>query len=534
MGNILNIAKTWLIIILIAILILTLFIGYKIYITEIINITNQKIHTQVIWYLILPFKSILLLLEFLLLGTAIPNFDFTVTLKGMPFIVLWLTSFSVFFAIRYKLIHIRFFFKAFKLAFRKETEEEKKAPGTITNRQAMFTALASTVGIGNIGGVAIAITIGGVGSIFWMVVMGFFGMTIKFFEVLLGHMYRENTHVGLLGGPYVYIKNGISKYKSKLFTKILLVTYVIVAICGISLGGISFQANQSVTILTSKYLAISNISNDYTSVINFILTAILAIFIIYIITGGLKRVAKYTEKIIFLMFLLYLTLSITLIILNIEKLGDIISLIISEAFSIKATEGGMIYAIINGVRRSVFSNEAGLGTSAIAHSQVRSNNSVEVGIVAILEPFFDTIIICLLTGISIIITGSYLNYPELTGVLLTEKSFLSLGPYINYLFPIIIFLFSFSTIISSSYYVSTLWQLLLKKLTLKSIQRLVIALVIAAIFLGGLSSVNSIIALGDIFYLSMAIPNIIALYILRKEISNKIFKYLSKKKNAKE
>ena len=442
-------------------------------------------------------------------------------LSTVPFIVLWLVFGALFFTYKMNFINFRGFKHAISLV--KGDYHDPNNKGEVSHFQALTTALSGTVGLGNIAGVAIAISLGGPGATFWMIIAGLIGMSSKFVECTLGVKYRKIDKNGVVsGGPMYYLKEGLAKRNFPNLGKFLAILFAILCVGGSIGGGNMFQANQAFAAFKSIFPAMSNFGP--------IFGLFLALMVGFVIIGGIKSIAKVTEKIVPFMAAIYVGAALIIIGYNISDLGMVFGKIISGAFSPEAGLGGFIGVLIIGFKRAAFSNEAGVGSASIAHSAAKTKEPVSEGMVALLEPFIDTIVICTMTAIVIIITGTYTNDGGLGGSELTSEAFGSVIWWFPYILTIAIFLFAFSTIISWSYYGLKSWTFLFgqSKFTELTYKILLMFFVIVG------SSVNlgSVLDFSDMMILAMAFPNIIGLLFLSSEVKEDLKKYFEKVKNG--
>ncbi len=445
----------------------------------------------------------------------------------IPFVVVWLIIGAIIFTIKMKFINIRGFKHAIELIKGKYDNPNDK--GEVTHFQALTTALSATVGLGNIAGVAIAITIGGPGATFWMIVAGLLGMSSKFVEVTLGVKYRKIDKKGIVhGGPMYYLSSALEKRNLKGLGKILAFVFAILVIGGSFGGGNMFQANQA---FSQFALIIPEFKEQ-----GFWFGVILAILVGFVIIGGIKSIAKVTDKIVPFMAVFYVIVALIIIGININHIGDVFKLIYNGAFAAPAIKGGIIGVLIVGFQRAAFSNEAGVGSASIAHSAVKTKEPISEGIVALLEPFVDTVIICTMTALVIIFTG-YHN-PELAqgldGAQLTSKAFGSVFSWFPFLLVIAIFLFAFSTMISWSYYGLNGFNYLFGKFFKNKniVKYTYFTLFLLFIIIGSSSNLGSVMDFSDMMILSMAFPNIIGLLILSGEVKNDLKSYLKRIKSG--
>lgn len=445
---------------------------------------------------------------------------------SMPFIVAWLITGGVFLTLRFGFINARMFSHAFRII----TGKYKTADdvGEITPFQSLTTALSATVGLGNIAGVAIAISIGGPGATFWMIVAGFFGMTMKFTEVTLAQIYRERRPDGrIMGGAMQYLSRGLASKGHTKLGKVLAVLFAIFAIGGSLGAGNAFQTSQALGTIADRVPFFA----ENPVVFGIIMAAIVG----FVIIGGIKRIAHTAEKVVPAMVLIYLAASLWIILMHISEIPNALGVIFNEAFAPSAAAGGMIGVLVQGFKRAAFSSEAGLGSAAIVHSTAAVKYPVRQGMVALYEPFIDTIVICTMTALVIIITGVYDptgQFADLVsshqGAALTAAAY---GTVISW-FPIIltfsVTLFAFSTMISWSYYGERSWTYLFGE------QYTLIYKVIFILFtvMASITSADNMLTFSDLLVLAMALPNLIGLYILQGDVRRNLGDYLIKYKNG--
>jgi AGCS family alanine or glycine:cation symporter len=444
--------------------------------------------------------------------------------NALPFIVLWLVIGAVFMTLRMGFINIRGFKHAILVTSGKYTDPNE--PGDVSHFQALTTALSATVGLGNIAGVAIAVSVGGPGATFWMIVAGLFGMTLKMTECTLGQMYRDvrSEGRGVLGGPVQYLSKGFAEKGMGGVGKFLAVLFAFLCIGGSLGGGNSFQVNQSMNAMqeTVPFLA------DSPWVYGLIMTILVGI----VIVGGIRRIANVADKIVPIMAIVYVTGCLIVILSNLSQVAPAISQIFAQAFTPEAGYGGFIGVLVTGFRRAAFSNEAGAGSAAIAHSAAKTQYPVREGIVALLEPFIDTVVICTMTALVINITGAY-NNPEYAslvaanqGAALTSRAF---GEHISW-FPFVlsaaVFLFAYSTMISWSYYGERCSVWLFGDGASKYFKGLFLVFT----FLGSIITATNILDFGDLMILGMALPNLLGVYLLHGKVREALGTYWQKYK----
>ena len=414
----------------------------------------------------------------------------------------------------------------------KDTISDESKQGEVTHFQALATAVSGTVGNGNIAGVALAIALGGPGATFWMIICGLLGMSTKFVECTLGVQYRDIGEDGTVyGGPMYYLSKGLKEKGFKTLGKITAVLFAIFCIGGSFGGGNAAQSNQA-TIVIKDLLGLDSTSAG--AVIGIILALLVGIIII----GGIKRIASVTEKIVPFMALLYLLACIYIIVLNFNLVDNAFSLIITQAFNPKAIGvGGVIGVLLVGFKRAAFSNEAGAGSASIAHSAVKTKYSASEGLVALLEPFIDTVVICTMTALVIIIFnfGGAFEYGGTNGAVLidgiayegagiTSMAFAEYIPYSNVFLTIAVVLFAVSTMISWSYYGLQSWKYLFGRGRAADLTYKVLFLVF--VIIGAAASMNSIWAFSDAMIFAMVFPNMVGLYFLFPVVKKQLARYL--------
>ena len=436
---------------------------------------------------------------------------------AFPWIVLWLVVAAVIFTLYFGFIQFRGFKHSVELV-RGDYLDPKDA-GEVTPFQALCTALSGTVGLGNIAGVGVAVAIGGPGATFWMILAGLLGMASKFTECILGVHYRNEYEDGTVsGGPMYYLSKGLKERGMEGFGKVLAVMFAICCIGGAFGGGNMFQANQSASQVAKMV--------PWFADKGWIFGLIMAVVVGAVIIGGIKSIARVTEKIVPFMAAIYVGSALLIILLNFNAIGAAFSAIINGAFAPVAVAGGAIGALIQGFKRAAFSNEAGVGSAAIAHSAVQTKHPATEGYVALLEPFIDTVVICTMTSLVITITGSWIPEGEaghLAGIALTSKAFSSVWGGFDYVLTFAAVLFAFSTMISWSYYGLKSWTYLFgegaaKELVFKTLFCLFV-------ILGASMNLGPVIDFSDAMIFTMAIFNIIGLYLLMPKVKELLHDY---------
>ncbi|MBN1596892.1 MAG: alanine:cation symporter family protein [Bacteroidales bacterium] len=442
----------------------------------------------------------------------------------VPLVVVWLIFGGIYFTIRMRFINIRGFKHAIELVLGKY--DKPGEPGEVSHFRALATALSATVGLGNIAGVAIAISVGGPGATFWMIVAGILGMSLKFSECTLGLKYRKISDKGIVsGGPMYYLEEGLRKRKMKYFGIFLAVLYAILIILASFGGGNMLQSNQAFAQLAA---AIPFFKGK-----GIWIGIILAFLVGLVIIGGLKSIARVTARIVPFMAIIYILAALVIISINYRDIDNVFILIIREAFTLHSVQGGIIGVMIMGFRRGAFSNEAGIGSASIAHSAARTNTPVREGLVALLEPFIDTVVICTMTALVIVFSGVYQTSTQVEGAPLTSEAFTTAFSWFPYLLVLSIFLFAFSTMISWSYYGLNGFLYLSGKLfNSNRVPALVYRLLfLFFVILGSATQLKDVIEFSDMMILGLAFPNILGLLIMAKEIKTDLDVYLLKRKS---
>ena len=440
--------------------------------------------------------------------------------KDIPFIVIWLIFGAAFFTFRMGFINIRGFKHALQLARGKY--DEPNAPGRITHFQALATAVSATVGLGNIAGVAIAVSLGGAGATFWMILAGFLGMSSKFVECTLGVKYRFINEEGrIFGGPMNYLRYGLEKRNMGKLGKFLAAFFAVLAIGASFGGGNMFQANQSFAILSGQIpFLVGN---------GFWFGIFLMVLVGVVIIGGINSIAKVTGKVVPVMAGVYILGALVVIGINIDNLGPALNAIFSGAFTPTALKGGFIGVLVVGFQRAAFSNEAGVGSAAIAHSAAKTNHPPSEGFVALLEPFIDTVVVCTLTALVLIFTGMH-EVEGVSGVQLTTDAFGSVISWFPYVLSVAVFLFAFSTMISWSYYGMRAWTYIFGRSNRSELIYKIIFLLF--VVLGASVSLGAVLDFSDMMILAMSFPNIIGLYIMSGEVRKDLKEYMTKLKSG--
>jgi len=446
----------------------------------------------------------------------------------VPLVLVWLLLGAVFFTFRMGFINLRGFRHA--VAVTRGHYDNPEDPGEVSHFQALASALSATVGLGNIAGVAIAVSVGGPGSVFWLVFAGLLGMSAKFTECTLGQMYREVRPDGrIMGGAMHYLHKGLQEMGMGKLGKVLGVTFAIFCIGGSIGGGNTFQVNQSL-------LAFNAATAGQIPVLEYrwVYGLIMAFLVGIVIIGGIRRIAATAEKIVPLMCGLYVLACLYILGVHYDHIPQAFADIFTQAFTKNAAFGGLIGVLVTGIRRAAFSNEAGIGSAAIAHSAAKTEYPVREGIVALLEPFIDTVVVCTMTGLVIVITGAY-NNPEYhsmvvnnEGAALTSKAFGETLSWFPYVLAVAVFLFAYSTIISWSYYGERCWAYLFGDRS-SIIYRFI---AVAFVFLGSIITAKNVLEFGDMMIFAMAFPNILGLFLLNGKVRRSLDEYWGKLKSG--
>lgn len=451
---------------------------------------------------------------------AIGFMFYPVTIMGqdIPMIIIWLMSIGVFTSFYYGFINIRFLPLAIQLLCGKYQSKDRE--GQISNWQALSTSLSGTVGLGNIAGVAVAVSTGGPGATVWMILMGVLGMSTKFTECALGVKYRQIAADGeVSGGPMYYISQGLANRNWPRLGKILAAFFAFCCIGGAIGGGNMFQSNQT-------YQMFQRVAGDGNFFADkaWLFGLVLALLTATVIIGGIKSIANVSSRIFPAMAGLYLLMCLIVIFGNIEALPGAVVSILNGAVSPEAVGGGILGALIAGVRRAVFSNESGIGSAAITHAAVKSDSHVTQGLIAMLNPFIDTVVICTMTALVIAVTGVYSDGAGIEGVALTARAFETVGGWTIYWLAFTVFLFAFSTMIAWYYLGEKGFTYLAGRSKGK-----VMAFKLfycGFIVIGAASNLSHLIDLTDALFFAMAIPNVAILYVMAPEIKKDLRQYL--------
>ncbi|MEM1328149.1 MAG: alanine/glycine:cation symporter family protein [Bacteroidota bacterium] len=479
----------------------------------------------------------------------------------IPFVVILLVGGATFFTLYFGFVNIRRFPMAINVVRGKyddldghgsgnpqaavdgdipDTIRDESKEGEVTHFQALATAVSGTVGLGNIAGVALAIALGGPGATFWMIVCGLLGMSTKFVECTLGVKYRDVGEDGTIyGGPMYYMTKGLKEVGAGGVGKVLSVIFAILCIGASFGGGNAAQSNQAASQLAELMGMESGASGTLIGVG-------LAVLVGFVIIGGIKRIASVTEKIVPFMAVIYVSACLFIILSNISLIDDAFGLIFSQAFTPEAGLGGLFGVLIVGFQRAAFSNEAGAGSASIAHSAVKTKYPASEGLVALLEPFIDTVVICTMTALVIIFyneSGGVFDYggdgngsvvingETVEGAVLTSMAFESVIPWFPYILTLAIVLFAISTMISWSYYGSQAWMYLFgRSKTSDLVYKFIFCLFIVV---GAGASMDAVWGFSDAMILGLVFPNMIGLFFLFPKVKEEVARYVGAIKEMK-
>jgi AGCS family alanine or glycine:cation symporter len=441
---------------------------------------------------------------------------------NVPLVVAWLVLGAVYFTLRMGLINLRGFGHAIAVTMGRYDNPDDV--GEISHFKALSSALSATVGLGNIAGVAIAVAVGGPGAIPWMILAGFLGMSSKFTECTLGQMYRTTDAKGnISGGPVRYLHEGLRAKGLGPLGRVLSVVFALMCIGGSLGGGNMFQANQSYEIVAETVTGLYPQVGDFSAIYGIVLALVVGV----VILGGIKRIGAAAGFIVPVMCGVYVMAALYIIGVHADQVPDAFGVMWRGAFSMEAGLGGLIGALIQGFRRAAFSNEAGVGSASIAHSAAATDEPVREGIVALLEPFIDTIVVCTMTGLVVVITGAYLGEGS-NGVLMTSAAFGSVLSWFPYVLTFAVVMFAFSTMISWSYYGERCATFLFGPGA--SVPYKLLFLLCA--FFGSVFKLGNVLDFSDLMILGMAFPNILGLFILSGDVKKRLDDYWGRLKSG--
>lgn len=440
---------------------------------------------------------------------------------SIPFVVAWLLCGGVFFTIRMSFVNFRAFWHAIRLT--KGDYDDPEETGEVSHFQALSSALSATVGLGNIAGVAIAVGMGGPGAIFWLILAGLIGMTSKFAECTLGQMYRKVAPDGTVsGGPMHYLRDGLRELGWRRLGIVLATVYAVICMGASFGGGCAFQVGQSLGSVREQIPILAT----YPWIYGVVMAALVGVVII----GGIRRIAATASKIVPLMCSVYVLMALVVLVRDYHQVLPALGLIVSQAFTGNAMFGGFLGVAVIGIRRAVFSNEAGIGSASIAHAAAKTEEPVSEGIVALLEPFIDTVVVCTMTGLVIVITGVYdpQQFPEYiplvatnNGAALTARALGTVSSWFPLVLSFAVVLFAYSTMISWSYYGERCWSLLFGTRTAIIYKCLFLGFVV----LGSIVTASNVMEFSDLMILSLAFPNILGVALLSGKVRRALDDY---------
>ncbi len=443
----------------------------------------------------------------------------------LPFVVAWLLLGAVFLTLRFGFVNLRMMRHAFRLLCGKYRSAEDQ--GEVSSFQALTTALSATVGLGNIAGVAIAISIGGPGATFWMIVAGFFGMSTKFTEATLAQRYREIRPDGrIMGGAMEYLSKGFAEFKLPRTGKTLAGVFAVFTVLGSFGAGGAFQVSQSLGAVQEQLPFFGRVPVVY--------GLIMGLAVGVVIIGGLRRIARTAEAVVPAMILIYLAACLWIVLGNIEHVPHALTTIVTEAFAPIAVAGGMVGVLVQGFKRAMFSSEAGLGSAAIVHATASVKYPIRQGLVALYEPFIDTIVICTMTALVIVITGVYNDPATLAireaskGAALTSAAFATVSDWFPIILTVAVVLFAYSTMISWSYYGERCWTYLFGERTSLVYRVLFLVFIVVA----SVASAANMLDFTDLLVLAMSIPNLLGLYLLSGKVKAMLGDYETRLKSG--
>ncbi|MEY2392751.1 alanine/glycine:cation symporter family protein [Wolbachia endosymbiont of Tettigetta isshikii] len=435
----------------------------------------------------------------------------------VPFVILLVAFGYIFLTLRFKFLNIRMLKHAFAILCGKY--DTNHHDGHITHLQAFVTALSSTVGLGTVAGVAIAVSMGGPGAVPWMMITGFFGMSAKFAEVTLAFMHRTEGQERLFSGPFQYIRNELEEFGFKKLGIVLAAIYAVFFVLSGLGGSVAFQTNQMVSILSGY----SNWVDSHP----WFLSSIISVLLALVIMGGIKRIARVSSALVPIMSLIYIFSCVIIIAFNIHNFSNTFKILFSNMIDFNAVGGGVVGAFVAGIQRAIFASEAGVGSVSITHAVAKDEEPVRTGLVAMIEPCFDTMLICCLTGIIIVITGAYQTGVG-EGILITKKAFETVSSWFPILLAIAAPLFAFSSVISFVYCCEMGWLYLFGA---KSIVIYRIAVIIVAFFSGLSKDIMTIANIGGTLFSCLAVINMTALILFSSKINDEVQCYLRRLRN---
>ncbi|MEQ8836169.1 MAG: alanine/glycine:cation symporter family protein [Lacipirellulaceae bacterium] len=491
-------------------------------VNQVFNVAVPMLESVLFYEVPLPFKENVAAVE------EQPEDEIKTRYVTMPLILVVLILGGVFFTFRYGFVNVRMFGHCIQVIRGKYDRPDDQ--GEVSHFQALTSALSATVGLGNIAGVGVAITLGGPGAVFWMWLIAFFGMSMKFTSCSLAQYYRRVKPDGsVLGGPMVYLEDGFRDRLPALapLGRLLAIVYAALTVMAAFGGGNMFQGNQTYNLMEEQF---PNVATEERA---WVFGVLLAILVGVVIIGGIRRIGEVTSKLIPLMCVGYCLACLAIILKNYQEVPAMFSSIFSGAFAKESIYGGFFGVLLQGAKRAAFSNEAGLGSAAIAHSAAKTDEPIREGIVAMIGPFIDTIVVCTMTALAILISAAHLTpdgvvRQETEGVLVTARALASLGPAVPYVLCIAVFFFAYSTLISWSYYGERAVEYLFGP---RGITPYRVVYLLFVVF-GPILSLDAVINFSDMMLFSMSFPNIIGMVLLSGLISKKGSDYIRRLKSG--
>lgn len=448
-------------------------------------------------------------------------FSITIGEVSFPFVLLWLVVAAAGFTVYMGFVNVRGFKHAIELV-RGIYDSPDKQKGEVSHFQALTAALSATVGLGNIAGVAVAITLGGPGATLWMIFGGLFGMSSKFVECTLGVKYRKVREDGSVsGGPMYYLSKGFAEKGFSGLGKALAFFFAVMCIGGSLGGGNMFQANQAF----KQAIIATGGEQSLLYQQGWIFGLVMATLVGVVIIGGIKSIVRVTSKLVPVMVVIYICAALFIIFSHITLLPQAVMAILRGAFAPEALYGGVVGVMIQGFRRAAFSNEAGIGSAPIAHAAVKTDEPVTEGFVALLEPFLDTVVICTMTALVIIISGLYVEQ-GMDGIALTSRAFEQVIFWFPYILSVAVLLFAFSTMIAWSYYGLKAWTYIFGESAASDVSYKLLFCVF--IVLGSAMNLGSVIEFTDAMIFAMSFPNLVGLYLLAPGVKRDLDSYFDR------
>lgn len=458
------------------------------------------------------------MLNFFVRLSEVLNSIFFYEIYGFPILVVWLFVAGIYLSFRLNFPNVRLFKHGVSVAV-KNKYYSPDDPGEMTPRQSLFTSITGTVGLGNISGVAIAVGLGGPGAVIWIIICGFFAMNTIFAETVLAQTYREVKPDGKVnGGPFRYLKYGLQELGFAKFGIILSLCFSIFFIIG-SIGSLMIQVNQAIVTITD-FKIFSNLA--------VIATIIFCLGVFIIIASGTETVGNAASKLVPAMALIYTIGIFTILAFHIKNIASAILEMIKDAFTIKASFAGFIGTVVaTGIKRAAYSNEGGLGTSAIAHAVAKTKEPVRQASIACLTPMISAAFFCFLTGLAIVSTGVHAGDTE--GIVMTKRAFATVSSWFPIILSIMIVIFAFANCLATIFYAQSVWKGLLKG------KYLMIFNIVAVLFLfpAGFLDLKTVVDISDVFFLSISIPNLIGVYMLAGVVKKKLETYIKELKESK-